>query len=629
MEENQIIDNSPPTFGPRLELIRFKWERGSDVRELKFLPGLNILHGANQADRTIALRLIHYALGGNSKRIDNEDLLKTSGVKLRFRIDKELVDVSRKCRETQNLIEVSEHSYRPVLRYNVSPNSLSRFLLDKLNFPIVEMSRVQRGKAVSVPLSFNDIYRAIFVDRDMSYASVMSGAFDMTRREVVKILIGLTTREIAEKENRRLQLDGEKKELEQRIANIKRFLSELAILTVDEIKTKSNELLKQIDAIDGEEAELRRQVREMADSPETSGEYSRFRDDFIALREKVNNNRAEVLNLTNYEKEKIELRTELEGDLQRLVRQVSAKHVISTFSFATCPRCLQAIEDEMKAREDHNDCMLCGRHFASGEDNAASWNKAIRDAQQAVKELNELIGNYQTRKESIHLDLGRDERQLSWLEKQLEVGTKQYVSPLVEQIKLSSIRRTELEKELSQLDYQLKTREHARFLEEEQLPDDIRRLEGLTRELQQLRGSLGSEADRYTAMVKSYKHFLDHVEHTRRVDLVAWNAEEQLPIVDDQPLEKAFSGPDLAVAVLGFHYALLAASVENPILRANHPRVLIVDEPKQQNMSPLRYRQIMKLFSGLAKRFADDLQIVIATDDRTILNQFEHCVIEL
>jgi hypothetical protein len=73
----------------------------------------------------------------------------------------------------------------------------------------------------------------------------------------------------------------------------------------------------------------------------------------------------------------------------------------------------------------------------------------------------------------------------------------------------------------------------------------------------------------------------------RRLHKVSWSEAEQVPYISDQPCKKAFAGRDLAVAVLAFHYSLLAMSVEEPKMHTNHPKLFIIDEPEQQKMGKL------------------------------------------
>ncbi|KAJ1498396.1 hypothetical protein HMI54_012706 [Coelomomyces lativittatus] len=57
--------------------------------------------------------------------------------------------------------------------------------------------------------------------------------------------------------------------------------------------------------------------------------------------------------------DKRNLKELLQEEVDKLERHTSSKFVLSSFTFARCPRCLQPIEDHMKEREIHGNCMLC------------------------------------------------------------------------------------------------------------------------------------------------------------------------------------------------------------------------------------------------------------------------------
>ena len=66
------------TRSPRLLLQEFRWVLDEKEIIVPFLEGLNVLHGRTQKFRTVFLRLIRYALGGNAKRID-ANIMERSG----------------------------------------------------------------------------------------------------------------------------------------------------------------------------------------------------------------------------------------------------------------------------------------------------------------------------------------------------------------------------------------------------------------------------------------------------------------------------------------------------------------------------------------------------------------------
>jgi len=211
---------------------------------------------------------------------------------------------------------------------------------------------------------------------------------------------------------------------------------------------------------------------------------------------------------------------------------------------------------------------------------------------------------------------------ISRLESILQSQTSEYVSPFVEFVSIRSEEKIDIEKSISRLQYQQTERQHANDLETERLPDVESQLERITIELNTLRSKIGTEHERYAALVHHYRYFMDNVDTVQRISSISWDTDEQLPIINDQSYKKALSGPDLAIGVLGYHYALLAVSVRSPSIQSNHPKLLIIDEPEQQKMGKSRYQQVMNLFGDLALEFQDQIQIVIATDTSDIPERY-------
>jgi len=242
---------------PQLRLLEFRWDHGRQL-VIPFSPGLVILHGKTQTERTIILRLIRYAMGGSAGRIDEKIMRASEGVELKFTANGELVRVVRSCQRPTGKFEVFDSEQR----HKFTPSEMSGYLMDKLGLPRVYMPRSKRdGTMYEVPLSFNDLARAIVIDRDISYASILSEVMPQPRKEVVKVIMGLTTREIAETENRLRALETKRTQLKQEISAIRSFLASLDVPTLLEIEGRRQNLLSLLAEMDAQEDVIREQVR--------------------------------------------------------------------------------------------------------------------------------------------------------------------------------------------------------------------------------------------------------------------------------------------------------------------------------------------------------------------------------
>lgn len=621
----KVSENRLPK--PRLQLQKYLQQNGS-TQEIVFNRGLTLLHGSTQTHRTILLRLIRFAMGGNANRIDRNALAALESVSLEILTNHSPIRIVRSCKHPTGQLTV----YDLEGSLQLYPNDLSGFLLDKLQLPQVYMTRTQKGKLIEVPLSMNDLARAFVVDRDISYSSILNEVQREPRIELIKLLMGFTTREIADTENRKRALEHQILQVNQQRESFRVFLANFNTPSIIEIERERLELLDTLQQLNIQEQEYQSQVVTQINSQEVGAErYAQLRDELINSRIESDRLQRDILSLRRQIEEKEELKSLLNAEERRMDRQFSAGHVISTFTFSQCPRCLQAITPDMRAREEDEQCMLCGRPLARADEDETveDWRKAQHDVKQTIREVQQLIDNYRGRIEvQSQKAIGINQR-IEWLAKVINEETTRFVSPLVEQTRLISAERTKIEKRLSELAYEQRQREYGLYLEEQELPRLEKQLDDMNQELSQMQYGMETSAKRYYAFATHFRYFIKHVTMDTTVDDVSWSEAEMLPLVNDQSHQRALTGPDLAIGVLAFHYALLAMGVAEPKVSTNHPGLLIVDEPEQQKMGKERYKQVLELFGKLAEQYPDDVQIIIATDEKDIPAELEHYAIEI
>ena len=353
----------------------------------------------------------------------------------------------------------------------------------------------------------------------------------------MKILTGATTPEIAEAENRLRELENKKGHLEQTIKGIRTFLASLEVPTLEEIIKLWREKETRLEELQAEEDELRQEVRSASSGRfPTDGEsmYEKLRTELISNRGEVRNLESERLDLIHQHQQKLDLKDEVEEEIRRIERHLSSKHVISTYTFSQCPRCLQEITNDMRAQEEEDLCMLCGRSFSTTENDTKAWEKTIRDAKQTIEEIGQLVDLYENRKSEISRELSALQQRIDHIEGQLSDETRRYVAPLVEQLKLASAERTQLERDLSRLEYQGKQRRYAIKLEEEALPQAEKDLEKVTLKLVELKKRIISPIDRSNAYMTHFRHFLRNVTLDLTLDSARWHEDEQVPYINGQ-----------------------------------------------------------------------------------------------
>jgi hypothetical protein len=598
----------------RLRLIRFAWDKGHQTDEIDFAPGLNLLSERDQTERTIILRLIRYAMGGSGSRIDDNIMRITREVQLEFLANGKVITTRRGFEHPTGKFQIMQEDRR---ERALSPNEMGEFLLEALEIPRV---RYQYGERRTL-LSFNDLARAFVVDRDFSYTEILSKVYPEPRREVVKLMLGLTTQEIANAEEEFRASELKLQRLNEEIRGIERLLSDFRVGTLLDIQQRRSNLLKLLDGTQRDEDALREKIQRAAsqgpafDEAQGKEEYQALRDELITQRARLTDIDSELSILNRQAQEKTDLKSLLESEVRKIERHATSQYVLSTFTFSRCPRCLRDIDAEMRDKEREGACMLCGRPLQVGaEFDGETWNKALADANKAVQEAEQLLAYYSSRSQVLKEERSAIQERVAWLQTELTRQTSRYVSPLVEDLSLINERRAQLLRAIAELDLEEKQRLYADDMRDKTLPE-LRKtrdqLQGKMKELQIRRGRAGQRVEA----------FLTHLTYFMRKTAsgqfrsASWDESELLPRINDQEYTRAMSGFDLAISVLASHYALLALKVKPPSFDTAHPGLLIVDEPQQQMMEPHQYRSIMRLFTELADTYGDEVQIVVAATD--------------
>ncbi len=175
------------------------------------------LANRTQTERTILLRLIRYAMGGSYSRIDDDIMAATKEVRLEPTANEHRVKINRGFEHPNGNFPVHVDD-RPVRLINPSRHGR---VTDLLNLPKVYYQR----NLSRILLSFNDLSRAFVIDRDFSYTEILSQMPPEQRKEVVKLMLGITTQEIADVEEEIRELESKIQRLTDEIRGIERLLT--------------------------------------------------------------------------------------------------------------------------------------------------------------------------------------------------------------------------------------------------------------------------------------------------------------------------------------------------------------------------------------------------------------------
>lgn len=602
----------------RLRIEKFSWEYKKEEISFDFSPGFNIIGGTeNQAMRTVALRLIRFSMGSRPSRLAKEILENSMNVSLGVLAGNEKITMVRSCQHPTAMLNVTDENDSH--RFN-SYDLAGDYLMKKLRLPQL----IKERKEIEYRLTLNDLARSFVIDRDISYWEILSGVPKEDRIQIMKIMLGISTVETGPLEIEERRIRGRIKSLEADIEAVKKFLQEMDVPEIETIAKLERENKSRKEQLITEEVELRRQIRDKTTRRKKST-YDKLRIDLLNQRETLRDMETESNTLRFQKKRKLELKKRLEAEYDRINRHISSESVLSSFTFSICPRCLQGIDSQMKEREIQNRCMLCGREFMKRKPSIEAWEKSLGDIEQNLREIDELIEFYEEREKEISSKIISLREEIGRIESEIEEETKEYVSESVEELKLLSSKRMEVEKMLDKLENWEKQRRYVQKVETEELPKKEEELENLRSKLDGILKRRESKRRRIETFLSHFSEFMREVV-PNSFNSAGWNWEEYLPLVNKQKYTGSMIGYDLTSTVIAFHYALLAMKFKEPRVDTNHPGLLIVDEPEQQRMPEKTFLKIMALLKNLAESYKDSIQIIVAAT--TIPDDMKEYVIE-
>ena len=594
-----------------LRLIDFTWQRDDGTEVVEFVPGFNLLSEKTQIDRTLILRLIRYAMGGSHSRIDKGIADVTKLVTVRLTANQKIVTTSRGFKHPDGQLRVQIDGEMRSLY----PREVNALLVELLEIPQV---RYQRGD-VKTTLSFNDIARTFVIDRDFSYTQILAGMFPEERRLAVQVIMGLTTQEIADIEEKIADTSSEASKLIEQIKGIERLLNEFQIGSIEQLEQNSRTLKLQVNEFQEKEDSIRRIIRETAIGVErqdySPSEYSGMREDFIKKRNQFAEIEKELSTLESEISVKEDLKELLAGELNKLERHATSQYVLSSFTFSKCPRCLRPLTVEMRERERKGDCMLCDRHLETSDVTDEAWSKAVNETKTAVREAETLLELYRTRIEMLSLQRHEIGAEIDRLQKTMAEETTKYVSPLIEDLSILGHRRANLLSQLSEIKHQIRQRQYVDSMEQIELPRLREQLEELQLRLHELHVERNRRGSGVEAFLMHFRSFM-RTTASDHFKTVAWDHSEFLPLINDQDHTKTLTAYDLVICVLAFHYSLLAMKVMPPTVDTPHPALLIIDEPEQQKMRSEQFQSVMDHLVRLADDYEERVQIIVAATNK-------------
>jgi hypothetical protein len=582
-------------------------------------PGLNVLQGvtegedeksSNKSGKTALVYLIQYGLGKEaSKKSFHFDPISGS-VSLLFlevELENSIVTIERSMQNTSAAVRLYLGKYYDGITNNahetVSLEALGDFLLTALGIP---KSSIKERQGELDPLSFRLLMRAFILEQKMSFASILEKVQPEQRKsDIVGFLSGIYSRERFHLEERLSALQIFADDRQYYLDRIRRFLEQRNIPSLLFARAKVSELENLLVTTREKQKNLRVAARISIDD-QTGGRLADIRGSIIATSRELLILQRHERSLRGEIERLAELRASLVLDKSKVKKLQTARLILTTISYEKCPRCLQILTEDMKAREAEGFCSLCSRPALVVADSVPRSIPRLEDIEDQLNETDEVLTGTESALQSAQSERESCQRKLSELEIILERETQSYVSPFIDALEQLSHEVAVTEKLLAtaQSDYS-----QAMALDE--LEQEVERLRAQQMELEALlEDAKKPSLTQLTALRNAFREILGKVGYPSLLN--SWiSASDFMPTINGSSYVhggQAYTG----LAVLAYHLSLFKLAVESDCYM---PRLLIIDSPAVGDMNDQTEDVMLDYLASLPTVLGEDSrwQVILTT----------------
>lgn len=589
---------------PQLKIARLE-VTGAKGCQIDFDDKINIIQGENSLGKTTVLKLIHYGLGSGSSFI--KEIASCDNLNLEIELNDQTFLLRRNLKKPTSKVRVfpvqqGKVNYEHYFEYALG-SEFSNFILHHLQIPAKQIPQGGRQFGETKSVTFLELFGLMYVSQDAGYVKIQANQrHDRMKKAVVETLIPLSGLEVLDLEVEHSRLNADRLAIKTEIDNNNKLLKELEIppkglilARINEIEAERNrksqvllELKQQMRGSSEVNLQLRQEILDLDQALQD------LVDEITMVRQKVNDFKLS--------------RNEAKNEQSRLRRYSELQNVLSSFIFSNCPRCSQPITMEMRHREDDDRCMLCNRELLVEEKSPINVTKHIRDLEDEIRELDQLIDHYEL--SIVEINSRIEKRRFLKRAKEQELDEKMgehFTSPFISNLESIS-------GEIAALSERIHL-ERAFLSVWEKLDERYEHLADLDEKLSNISGEISAirqkkaEDQKKLDILSSYLHeFLFDIYRDYETSTI--NLDTYEPLVNHHSY-KNVSSVQRDLTILGYHYSLLRYSLHE---ESYYPRFLMVDTPNKDDMDPEIYQKVMHKFSQLTKE-KTNFQLILATRD--------------
>lgn len=407
----------------RLRLVSLKFD-GTKTGEYE-TPGIDFsredmgvgLHAfvssKNFKGKTSVLKIIRWALTGTrTLPSDMSGWFRT--LSLRFNLDNDEFEVRLDDAERSigKLLKFARNKEFVVAQFEDSrtfAEAMDSFFLRELGLdPLEAIAEREEGSGVEQRHGWNWLFGAMWFEPD---PSTVFGGSDISHGKPTRMMqmyLGLPwimTRASLMEARKREQIDGDQK------AKAQRQVSEAARTRLDELHKSRSKIMV------GQSKE-----RPVADVQRVASEAL---TKFMAAAEKVRKNIILITEIDGQRRAAEDAVTTTSRELSAFLESQAAGHIFRRLNPVSCPSCEEVYDEDVRTvRQDHHDCIVCGRAEPRGADDSAGVEAELREAMKVAKEeakkLRTRLADFTRKKTEAEAERDRYDQEWRWFDHEMK-----------------------------------------------------------------------------------------------------------------------------------------------------------------------------------------------------------------
>ena len=577
---------------------------------------MNVVLGDTTTGKTSLMRLLRVMLGSDFDGIIPE-LRRVSDLSGRFLIGDEQISVVRRLTQTDNApvdVACGEFAARlPAMRSDQPDRqTYGDWLIDRFGLPRLRIPTApsRPAEAATTPVSIADYLRYCRLTQKQIDIDVLGSTnffTDYKRRVAFRIYFGSYDVRVADLQERLRGVEGELRSLRSGNSAFDEFLEGTELANRAKIEANLDRARTELAEISNRRSELPAEAQQtpaVVEATRTLRQIDHGLADLQGRRE------GELVG----EAQMAELAKQLRAQSVRLTKAVVAGSHLVDFDFRLCPRCGQDVDTE-RAEEGH--CYLC--HQVPSEETTREdlLVEQVRIEAQ-IDEADELREQHAKAVTEIDHQIAEIQTQRVAAASQLDQLTEGFVSDRAEEIAQLAATQSRAEAAIDRYEEYLgllKKADTAR-VQAEQLQGDRSRIEEELRRAErtdhEAQGRIEHLEGRLSDFVEALQlpQFEDDSEPRAAINRGSYE-----PIVNGRPVDRHSGGMALLINI-AYMLALHRTTLD---LDLKIPQLLMIDGITKNlgrgEYDNARYRLIWSQLADLHEKYADQLQIVVATND--------------